>query len=353
MATGGDHGARVWGATRSGRTAHLFRVESPDLIAEISDYGCIVQSLLVRDSSGSWRDVVLGFDSLAEYEDASPYFGATIGRYANRIADAQFMLDGQTWHLADRPGAPANMRHLHGGPEGFDKRIWAAQPLANGIEFTLKSPDGDQGYPGELLATCRVLVADSTLRFEFEAETSAPTHVNFCHHGYFNLSGQAAGSCAGHTLTLAADLFLPVDERLIPVGEPAPVEGTCFDFRASRVLAWPIEPSHDQLRLTTGHDHNWVLNRPDDGSLTHAARLASPDGLSMDVYTTEPGIQYYDGNSIPQGLVGKHGTIYAPHQGVCLETQHFPNSPNRPDFPTTRLNPGEVYRSMTEYRFAP
>ena len=340
-----------WGTTRQGETAHLFKLVSPHLIAHVGDYGCIVQSLLVRDASGNWLDVALGFDTLAEYEASSPYFGATVGRVANRIAGAQFELDGVTHRLAETLDAVPSMRHLHGGPDGFDTRVWNTKILPSGLEFTLVSPDGDQGYPGELTATCRILIEDTTLRFEFEAETSAPTHVNLCHHGYFNLSGHGVGTTAGHELILHAERFLPVDAALIPTGDLAPVEGTCFDFRQGRTLSWPIEPIHSQLQLTRGHDHTWVLGG-EPGVLRHAATLTSPEGFSMQVHTTEPGIQYYDGNSLMPGLVGKGGAIYQPHQGICLETQHFPDSPNQPHFPSTRLNPGDRYSSITEYRFS-
>jgi len=304
-------------------------------------YGGIIVSLFVRDRSGKLGDVVLGFDSLAGYLRHPHYFGAIVGRYANRIGRGRFTLDGKTYRLAVNDGP----NHLHGGARGFDKVVWEAEPFGDdrGVGLALRhtSPDGDEGYPGTLTAEVRYLLTDiDELIVDYEATTGAPTPINLTQHSYFNLAGE--GDILGHELTIAADSFTPVDSTLIPTGETAPVAGTLLDFRT---------PVRIGARIGSGYDHNFVLRRSGPG-LVHAARVVEPTtGRTLDVSTTEPGLQFYSGNFIDGSIAGKVGQAYGPRSGFCLETQHYPDSPNQPAFPSTILRPGERYRSRTVFAF--
>jgi aldose 1-epimerase len=315
-------------------------------------YGGIITSLRTPDRDGRVAEIVLGYETLDGYLQRSPYFGAIVGRYANRIANGHFTIDGTTYQLPTNNGP----NHLHGGRRGFDKVNWAAEPFeradAVGVVFTHVSPDGDQGYPGQLTVSATYTLGnDGTLTVAYEATTDKPTHVNLSQHSYFNLLGDVGGDVLEHELTIHADRYTPVDATLIPTGELAPVEGTPFDFRQATPIGARIDDDHPQIRNGLGYDHNFVLNRAGDG-LVEVVRVVSPtSGRTLDVATTEPGLQFYTGNFLDGSITGRNGVVYQRRQGFCLETQHFPDSPNKPQFPSTLLRPGETYRSTTVYRF--
>jgi aldose 1-epimerase len=313
-------------------------------------YGGIITSLRVPDRNGKLDDIVLGFDRFDEYLKDHPFFGAIIGRYGNRIAKGRFTLNGATYKLATNNGP----NHLHGGNRGFDKVLWTAEPVAgkNALSFTRTSADGEEGYPGSLRVQVTYTLSDKNeLIVDYRATTDEPTIVNLTQHSYFNLAGQASGDILGHQLMLNADRYTPVDETLIPTGEVAPVDGTPFDFRKPTAIGARINASHAQLKNGQGYDHNWVLNRTGTG-LQLAARVIEPKtGRTMEIRTTEPGIQFYSGNFLDGKLTGKQGAKYSHRTGFCLETQHFPDSPNQPKFPSTVLRPGQEYRTTTVFTF--
>lgn len=343
-----------FGVTRDGQPVALYTLRRPSgMQARITNFGGIVVSLTAPDREGVYEDVVLGFESLAEYEAQHPYFGALIGRYGNRIAGGRFTLDGQDYTLATNNGP----NHLHGGLRGFDKVVWEALPEVTpqgpGLRLRYLSPDGEEGYPGNLDATVRYILAeDDTLLIEYTASSDAPTPVNLTHHGYFNLSGAARRDILGHWLEINADRYTPVDATLIPTGELREVTGSVFDFRSPRGIGEGLAADDEQLRHGQGYDHNWVLNVTAAGEMLLAARLGDPvSGRVMSVYTTEPGLQFYSGNFLDGSLSGK-GVRFDHRMGLCLETQHFPDSPNQPSFPNTILRPGETLRSTTRYVFS-
>jgi aldose 1-epimerase len=313
-------------------------------------YGGTIMSLKTPDRNGQLGDIVLGFDTLEPYFDTSPYFGCLIGRYCNRIAKGLFTLDGTPYTLATNNDA----NHLHGGNRGWDKVVWKAetfnQEIGSGVKLTHVSPDGDEGYPGTVTADVTyTLTDDNRLVIDYHATTDKPTIINLTQHSYFNLAG--TGDILGHELTLHADRYTPVDPTLIPTGEIASVEGTPFDFRQPTGIGARIDQDDEQLKRGQGYDHNWVLTRS-GGGLQPAARVVEPmTGRTLEIATTEPGIQFYSGNFLDGTITGKGGHIYAHRSGLCLETQHFPDSPNHPDFPSTVLRPGEDYRSQTVYTF--
>ncbi len=313
-------------------------------------YGGIITSLRVPDRTGKLDDIVLGFDRLDDYLKDPPFFGAIIGRYGNRIARGQFVLDGKTYKLATNNGP----NHLHGGTKGFDKVIWKAEPVAgkNAIAFSRTSADGEEGYPGNLLVQVTYTLTDKNeLIVDYRATTDKPTVVNLTQHSYFNLAGQASGDILGHQLMLNADRYTPVSDTLIPTGELAPVAGTPFDFRKPVAIGARIGQPDAQLKNGLGYDHNWVLNRTATG-LELAARVVEPKtGRTMEIRTTEPGIQFYSGNFLDGKLTGKQGAQYKHRTGFCLETQHYPDSPNQPKFPSTTVRPGTEYRSSTVFTF--
>lgn len=318
--------------------------------AELIDYGATLVSLYVPDASGEFADVVLGCDTVECYATQSPYFGATTGRYANRIAKGKFTLDGTEYTLA----VNNDPNHLHGGNVGFNKVMWEAEPFTNddaaGVVFTYVSPDGDEGYPGELTTKVTyTFTNDDKLRIDYEATTDKPTVVNLTHHSYFNLSGHKAGSILDHELQIEADRYTPTDDTFIPTGELAPVEGTPFDFTEMT----PIGERIDQVPGDPGgYDLNYVLNSG-GGELALAATVKDPkSGRVMKIYTTEPGIQFYTGNFLDASFAGKDGAKYAKNTAFCLETQHFPDSPNQPDFPSTVLRPGEKYTHTIVHEFS-
>ncbi len=313
-------------------------------------YGAILVSIRTPDRRGQLADIVLGCDDLEGYLTRSRYFGAVVGRYGNRIAKGRFTLDGKTYQLATN-NAP---NHLHGGVKGFDKVVWRAQEFArdghNAVTFRYTSPDGDEGYPGTLNASVTYsLTARNELVVEYEATTDAPTPLNLTNHSYFNLAGEGSGDILQHRLTIDADRFTPVDETMIPTGELAAVDGTPFDFRRETAIGARIDADDEQIRRGTGYDHNFVLNG--GPALRRAARVVEPaSGRTLEVATTEPGVQFYAGNHLA-GQIGKGGHAYTKRSALCLETQHFPDSPNHPAFPSTVLRPGSTYRSRTVFTF--
>jgi aldose 1-epimerase len=314
-------------------------------------YGAIIVSLRVPDRAGRFDDVVLGHDDLAGYLARPAYFGAVVGRYGNRIAKGRFTLDGRTYTLATNNGP----NHLHGGVKGFDKEVWKGEPASNGtaVTFRYTSADGEEGYPGMLTARVIYTLSDhNELSFEYVATTDKPTPVNLTQHSYLNLAGAASGrDILGHELTLDADRYTPVDDTLIPTGTLAPVSGTPFDFRKPTAIGARIGQDDEQLRRGRGYDHNFVLDRAGQG-LRHVGRLVDPrTGRTMDIQTTEPGVQFYSGNFLDGSITGKGGAVYKHRTGLCLETQHYPDSPNEPKFPSTILRPGAEYRSKTVLTF--
>ena len=318
----------------------------------VTNYGATIISLYIPDRTGHFNDVVLGMDSIEDYEAGTPYFGAVIGRYANRISDARFEIDGIPHKLSTNEGT----NQLHGGPKGFDKVNWAITPFATqssqGLRLSFVSPDGDQGFPGALsVSGSYELSNDNKLTITFEAATSKPTHVNISHHSYFNLAGVGEGDIMDHELTIAADTFLPIDSQSIPTGEFRPVDRSPFDFRTSNQVGARLKDDNEQLNLTGGFDHNYVLSNFKPGQVNHAATLFHPtSSRMMKLYTSEPGLQFYTGNNLDGSLKGK-GTRYTKHAGLCLEPQHFPNTPNQFEFPSTLLYPGETYRTQSIFEF--
>ena len=310
-------------------------------------FGGILTSIRVPDRGGHFANVALGFDRLAKYEAEHPYFGAITGRYANRIAGGKFSLDGADYELFKQDGIAS----LHGGEVGFDKRNWAARQFENGVELSYLSPHGEEGYPGNLDVSVRYsLDADNTLRIEYSAATDAPTVLNLTNHSYFNLLGEGEGTIYDHILTLNADSYTPTDARQIPTGEIASVAGTPFDFRVPKTIGPGQRSADPQIIMAKGYDHNFVLNREglSDGELGLAARVYEPRlGRIMEVWTTEPGVQFYAGNVLDTTLVGASGRLYRQSDGLALETQHFPDSPNQPGRPLCRLRPGERFQSAT------
>jgi aldose 1-epimerase len=323
------------------------------LEATITNYGGIVVSLKVPDKSGTSGDVVLGYDTLNGYIGSTPYFGALIGRYGNRIAKGRFTIDGVEYQLAQNNDSNA----LHGGRKGFDKVVWQAEKVdaADGpaLKLTYTSKDGEEDYPGTLRCTVTyTLTNKNELKIEYTAETDKPTFVNLTHHSYFNLKDAGASDILGHELMIKASKFTPVDKGLIPTGELKPVAGTPFDFNKPTAIGARVENDDEQLKFGKGYDHNWVLDRQGK-ELELVATLYEPtSGRFMEVLTTEPGLQFYCGNFLDGTNIGKGGTAYQHRTGLCLETQHFPDSPNHPDFPITELKPGEKYTQITVYRFS-
>ena len=340
-----------FGKTADGEPVEIFTLTNGSGVeARVISYGAIITSLKVPDRAGAVADVVLGFDTLDGYLKEHPYFGAVVGRFGNRIARAQFSLEGRTYKLAANNGP----NHLHGGVRGFDKYVWQAEPLSGrlGVSFSRTSPDGEEGYPGALKARVSYVLTDkSGLSIEYEVSSDQPTPVNLTQHTYFNLAGHASGSVVGHELMLNADRFTPVDDTLIPTGELAPVNGTPLDFRSATPIGARIDADHPQLKFGIGYDHNFVVNRA-GSELALAARVVEPkSGRTLEVSTTEPGVQFYSGNFLDGTVRGKGGAVYNRRNGLCLETQHFPDSPNQPAFPSSIVRPGQTYKSQTVWRF--
>lgn len=337
----------AFGKTSEGQPVDLYTlINANSMTVKITNYGGIVTSLTVPDKNGKFEDVVLGFDTFDTYLKGHPYFGAIVGRYGNRVAKGKFTLQGIEYTLAKNNGE----NHLHGGIKGFDKVVWQAVEIKKdneiGIKLSYLSKDGEEGYPGNLsVVVIYTLTNNNELRIEYEAETDKATPVNLTHHSYFNLKGAGTGNILGHLLTIRAHRFTPVDEGLIPTGELKSVKDTPMDFTSPKTIGERINQAKG------GYDHNYVLDNW-DGSLKLAAIVSEPfTGRVMEVLTTEPGLQFYSGNFLDGSIRGKNGKRYEKHYGFCLETQHFPDSPNKPDFPSTILQPGEKYTHTTIYRF--
>jgi aldose 1-epimerase len=342
------------GQLPDGTAVDLFTLTNASGIeARVINFGGIIVSLKVPDRTGQLDDVVLGFDKVERYFEKHPNFGALIGRYGNRIGNARFTLDGKTYRLAANNGPNS----LHGGLKGFDDVVWAGEPFTRpgerGVVFTHTSPDGDEGFPGTLKARVTYTLTDANeLAFDYQATTDKPTHVNLTQHSYFNLAGDGSRDVLAHEMYLNADRYTPVDATLIPTGELAPVQGTPFDFRKPTAIGARIDADHPQIKYGGGYDHNFVLNRSGSG-LALAARVTEPStGRVMEVRTTEPGVQFYTGNFLDGTITGKRGRVYKKRYGFCLETQHYPDSPNKPAFPSTVLRPGAEYSTRTVYKFS-
>jgi aldose 1-epimerase len=337
---------KLFGKMPDGTPVEMYTLSEHDIEVKIITYGGCIVSVRTPDRSGKLDDVVLGFDSLDEYVAKSTFFGALVGRYANRIAKGKFTLDGTTYTL------PVNDGHntLHGG-KGFDKVVWQAKPIENGVELKHVSPDGDQGFPGNLTVTVRYTLVKHDLVIDYEATTDKDTVVNLTNHSYFNLAGHGSGDILKHVVQINAAQYTLTDSMLIPTGEIAPVEGTPFDFRTPHVIGERIDQDNEQLRVAKGYDQNWVLNNK-DGKVAEAAKVYEPaTGRTLEVLTTEPGLQFYTGNHIEGTINGKQGQQYKFRSAFCLETEHFPDSPNHPNFPSTELKVGERYHSETIFRF--
>jgi aldose 1-epimerase len=350
-----------FGETPDGTSVTLYTLTNRNGVeARIINYGGIVVSLKVPDRDGNLEDVVLGHDNLEGYlKDNSPYLGALIGRYGNRISRGRFTLNGVEYQLAQNNGE----NHLHGGLRGFDQMVWQASPVAQAseeaqasgetLELTYLSRDGEEGYPGNLSVTVRYTLTDEDeLRIEYAATTDKETILNLTNHSYFNLAGAGRGDILGHEVMINANRFTPINAGLIPTGELASVEGTPMDFTEPATIGSRIGEQYEQLLFGLGYDHNWVLNK-DEGSLKLAARVyARGSGRVMEVYTTQPGMQFYSGNFLDGTIRGKGGKVYRKRYGFCMETQHFPDSPNHPNFPSTILSPGQKYNQTTIYKFS-
>jgi aldose 1-epimerase len=356
---------KAFGTAPDGQAVDLYTLTNANgMRVDITNYGGIIVRLLVPDRDGKLGDVVLGYDNLDDYIKDNPYFGSIIGRYGNRIAKGKFTLDGKQYTLAVNNGP----NHLHGGLKGFDKVVWKATPFEEpgqdggevGLKLHYVSQDGEEGYPGTLTVTVTYELNNrDELEIEYEATTDKPTIVNLTNHSYFNLAGQGTGDILGQVLMLNADRFTPIDATLIPTGELRPVAGTPLDFRKPTAIGARISADDEQIKFGGGYDHNFVLNKGgktlagEDDPLTLAARVYAPStGRVMEVWTDQPGIQFYSGNFLDGTNVGKGGKVYKYRYGFCLETQHFPDSPNKPQFPSVVLRPSETYQTETVYKFS-
>jgi aldose 1-epimerase len=338
-----------WGKTSAGTPVQLYTLTSKTLTVRITTFGARIVSIEAPDKAGHKADVVLGYDNVAGYEaDTGTYFGAIVGRYGNRIKAGNFSIDGKSFHVPVNNNGNA----LHGGPGGFSTKVWTAKELVNGVEMTMVSPDGDMGFPGQLILHVDYYLAGNMLRIEYTATTSAPTVLNPTNHAYFNLAGDGKGNILDTVVQIPADKYTPTDAVSIPLGQLAPVQGTPFDFRKPTSIGSRVNTDDAQLKIGQGYDHNFVLSSPPvKGGLRLAAIAYDPtSGRELKVVTTEPGVQFYGGNFI-DGQKGSHGVTYAKNSGFCFETQHFPDSPNEPSFPSTVLRPGTTFHSETDFIF--
>jgi aldose 1-epimerase len=343
--------SETWGKLGSGKSAQLFTLRNKNgMEARITNYGGIIVSLTAPDKKGQLADVVLGFGSLAQYEAKNPFFGCITGRYANRIGGAAFKIDGQEHKVTANSGK----NHIHGGKSGFDKKLWSASKIvksdAVGVELRYRSPDGEEGFPGMLDCTVKYLLTDdNALEIDYSATTDKPTVVNLTNHSYFNLGGEGSGDILGHELTIPAESFTPTDDALIPTGKIESVLGTPLDFTSPHRIGARIGSDFKPLQQGKGYDHNYVLG---GSGLKLAARVREPkSGRVMEVLTTDPGVQLYTGNHL-KNVSGKGGHVYNARHGFCLETQHYPDTPNKPGFPTAVLRPGDVYQHSTIFKFS-
>jgi aldose 1-epimerase len=341
--------------THKGKPTALFTLKnSKGMVAQITNFGGKIVSIYVPDQNGNFADIVLGYGSIEEYIKGNPYFGAICGRYANRIANGKFIIDGNSYQLPINNGPNS----LHGGPEGFNNQVFDAKGVVNtkkgeSIEMFYLSKDGEMGYPGTLNVKITYTLSDKNeLTLDFEAKTDKATHVNICGHSYFNLAGEGNGDILGHELSINSDKFTPVSDALIPTGELRPVTGTPMDFINPKLIGRNINDKYDQLDYGKGYDHNWVLNKKKAGELSLAATCYEPkSGRVMEVFTTQPGVQLYTANWLDGSDKGKEGKPYLMRSALCLETQNFPDSPNKPGFPSTLLRAGETYKNSCIYKF--
>jgi aldose 1-epimerase len=346
---------KAFGTTPDGKSADLYTLTNKSgMQVTITNYGGAVVSIVVPDKSGKTGDVVLGFDTLDGYVTDKNYFGALIGRYGNRIGKAQFKIDGVTYTLAKNNGENT----LHGGVIGFNKALWEAKDVSKGdepaLELKYTSKDGEEGFPGNLMVTVMYkLSSKNELTIDYSATTDKKTVVNLTNHSYFNLAGPGSGETVKSVLRVNADKFTPVDSGLIPTGELKSVQGTPFDFRKPTEIGARIDADDEQIKLGKGYDHNFVLNKEKPAGLSFAARVEEPTtGRVLEVWTTEPGVQFYTANFLDGTVHGKGGIAYGHRTAFCLETQHFPDSPNKPSFPSTMLSPGQKYHTTTIYKFS-
>jgi aldose 1-epimerase len=340
---------RSFGRLQDGREAHIYTLTNANgLKAEVTNYGAILVSLRVPNANNNTADIVLGYDTLEQYTTDTNYFGCTVGRYANRIAGGRFQIDRTEYQLAQNDGE----NNLHGGHLGFNKKLWDADPRADALTLRYTSPDGEEGYPGNLTATVTYELTDrDEFKIEYTATTDKATICNLSHHSYFNLAGLGSNDVTRHILTIKARRFTPILEGLIPTGELKQVAGTPLDFTRPTEIGARIDEDHNQLRLGGGFDHNWALDSP--GLSNPAATVYEPTtGQVMELFTTEPGLQLYSGNFLDGKTRGKQGKLYPHRGGLCLEAQHYPDSPNQPSFPSTLLRPGETYHQTTTYKFS-
>ncbi len=339
---------KPFGKTEDGTAVDLYTLKNEKIETSITTFGGRVVTLKVPDRAGKVADVVLGFDSLDGYLKTNPYFGAIVGRYANRIAHGTFMLDGKTYMVPKNDGDNA----LHGGLKAFDKRVWDGKIEGDSLVLHYLSKDGEEGFPGNLSVTVTYSLSGGDLKIDYAATTDKDTVLNLSNHSYFNLKGQGEGTILDHELTMMADRFTPVNQALIPTGQLLKVEGTPMDFRTPHVIGARINENYEQLKFGRGYDHNWVLNST-GGSLNLAAKVHEPTtGRVLEVLTTQPGLQFYTGNFLDGTITGKGGKVYKQRYAFCMETQHFPDSPNHPAFPTTELKPGQKFHNITVFRFS-
>ena len=340
------------GTTPEGEEVDLYTMKTENgMELDVITYGGIITRWTAPDRDGNSQDITLGYDNLEHYIESNPYFGALIGRYGNRIAGGKFSIDGEEYQLAQNDG----QNHLHGGVKGYDKVVWDAEEMRSegmaSLTLTYTSPDGEEGYPGELkVKVVYTLYTDNTLVVEYEATTDKPTVVNLTQHAYFNLSGNFDQKILDHEVEILADAYLPVDATLIPTGELRPVDETPFDFRTAKPIGQDINAENDQLTKGKGYDHCWVLNG--EGMRKVASAYHPGSGRYLEIHSDEPAIQFYTGNFLDGKLPSKSGGTYGHRTGFCLETQHYPDSPNQPEFPSVRLNPGETYSSQTSFQFS-
>lgn len=347
---------REYGTTKDGQIVHEYTLTNESQMeVKIITYGGIITSIRVPDRNGLFANIALGFENLEKYQSDHPFFGAIAGRYANRIANSKFTLDGTEYIIAQNDGPNS----LHGGLKGFDKVVWNGEAVSDasntGVRLSYHSRDGEEGYPGDLnVVVTYWLTPYNEIKIDYELTANARTVANVTNHSYFNLKGEGNGTIYDHIIMLNADYYTPTDETLIPTGEIAPVDDTPFDLRHPKIIGAGQRSSHPQIMTAKGYDHNFVLNRDGlhDGEIGLAARVYEPSsGRVMEVWTTEPGVQFYGGNFLESNFVGTSGRVYRQSDGLALETQHFPDSPNKPDFPSTVLEPNETYHSTTIYKF--
>jgi aldose 1-epimerase len=339
---------RSFGHTADGTPVELYTLADGKVEVRITNYGGIITALRTPDRDGKFDDIVLGYDTVDKYIAKTAYFGAIIGRYANRIAHGRFQLDGKTYSIPKNDGDNT----LHGGIRGFDKVVWSAREIKDGVELTYVSKDGEEGFPGTLTTIVRYTLEGNALRIEYWATTDKDTVLNLTNHSYFNLAGQGKGQVLEHVVKINSSKITPVDADLIPTGEIKSVEGTPFDFRTPHAIGERIEAKDEQLRFGIGYDENFVLDHP-EGQLTEAAEVYEPTtGRILRVLTTEPAVQLYTGNHLDGSITGKGGRVYKPRFALCLETQHYPDSPNHANFPSTELKPGQKFHSVTVYQFS-